>query len=41
MSEIIWYLKGERKMVNGEEMVMGVDLTWGGEHTMKYTDDVL
>ena len=22
-------------------MVMGGDLTWGGEHTMKYIDDVL
>ena len=22
-------------------MVMGGDLTWGGEHTTQYTDDVL
>ena len=22
-------------------MVMGGDLTWGGEHTIQYTDDIL
>ena len=25
----------------GGQMVMGGDLTWGGEHTIQYTDDVL
>ena len=26
--------------VEGEQMVMERDLTWGGEHTIQYTDDV-
>ena len=31
----------ETERLQGEYMVMEGDLTWGGEHTTQYTDDVL
>ena len=33
--------KGDKRGGQGGQMVMEGDLTWGGEHTVQYTDDVL
>ena len=33
--------QGEVEKGKGMEMVMEGDLTWGGEHTVQYTDDIL
>ena len=32
---------GQTQEGEGGEVVTEVDLTWGGEHTIQYTDDVL
>lgn len=32
---------GEGKRVQGRSMVMDRDLTWDGDRTIQYTDDVL
>ena len=33
--------KGEVEYGKGEIIVMEGGLTWGGEHTVQYTDDIL
>ena len=43
---VAWWLPEGKGVGEGEEgmgvqMVMGGDLTWGGEHIIQYTDDVL